>query len=116
MIETMDSSTSKTLGYKISGTVTKADYSTLTPAVGAAVDANGSVSLLLDLTGFHWEKISAWGSDLEFGKKYHDKIDKMAIVGDRKWEKHLAHVASPFYAKEAKYFETDDDAWEWLEG
>jgi hypothetical protein len=114
MIETMERSTGSVLGYSISGTVTKADYDTLVPAVAAAIKKNGSVSLLLDLRGFHWEKVSAWGSDLNFGKEYHDKITQMAIVGDKKWEKHLTKLAQPYYAQEAQYFETDDDAWDWL--
>ena len=116
MIETMDRSTQTVLGFKVSGTVTKDDYEVLTPAVEAAIDANGSVSLLLDLTGFYWEKVSAWASDLRFAKQYHDKISKMAIVGDKKWERHLASLCSPYYAKEAKFFESDSDAWDWLEG
>jgi len=116
VIETMERSTVKILGYRISGDMTKADYQTLTPAVAAAIEAHGSVSLLLDLTEFHWEKVSAWGADLHFGKQFHDKIDKMAIVGDKKWERHLAHLAQPYYAREAKFFETDDDAWIWLGG
>ena len=115
MIETMDRSTQTVLGFKVSGTVTKDDYEVLTPAVEAAIDANGSVSLLLDLTGFHWEKVSAWASDLRFAKQYHDKISKMAIVGDKKWEEHLAGLSSPYYAKEAKFFGSDGDAWDWLQ-
>ena len=51
MIETMDRSTQTVLGFKVSGTVTKDDYEVLTPAVEAAIDANGSVSLLLDQNG-----------------------------------------------------------------
>jgi hypothetical protein len=116
MIETMERSSGSNLGYVISGTVTKADYETLVPAVAAAVKEHGTVSLLLDLTDFHWEKISAWGSDLNFGKEYHDKIDKMAIVGDKKWEKHLTKLAQPYYAQEAEYFDAADDGWDWLEG
>jgi hypothetical protein len=115
VIETMEKSTEGVLGYTVSGTVTKADYETLVPAVEAAVQAQGSVSLLFDLTDFRWEKVSAWGSDLNFGKEYHDKIDKMAIVGDKKWEKHLAGLASPYYAKDSQFFEAVDDAWTWLE-
>jgi hypothetical protein len=115
MIEAMDRSTDTTLGFTLTGDVTKADYEELVPKVATAVDANGSVSLLLDLTGFRWEKLSAWGSDLGFGKDYHDKIDKMAIVGDKKWEHLLAKLAHPFYAKHAEFFETTDAAWTWLE-
>jgi hypothetical protein len=116
MIETMERSTDDILGYTVSGDVTRADYQTLVPAVSAAVEAHGSVSVLFDLTGFHWEKVSAWGDDLNFGKQFHDKVEKMAIVGDKKWEHHLAKLAQPYYAREAKFFDTDDDAWTWLEG
>ena len=114
MISTMDRSSGSVLGFTISGNVTKADYQTLDPAVEAAIAKHGSVSLLFDLTGFHWEKVSAWGADLGFGKKFHDSVEKMAIVGDKKWERHLAKLAQPYYAKQAQFFETDDDAWTWL--
>ncbi|MEZ5170629.1 MAG: STAS/SEC14 domain-containing protein [Acidimicrobiia bacterium] len=111
----MDRSSGSTLGFKVSGDVSKEDYAVLTPAVEAAVADTGSVNLLCDLTDFHWEKVSAWGSDLHFGHEYHDKIEKMAIVGNRKWQEYLTKIASPFYAKEAQYFDSDDDAWAWLE-
>ena len=114
MLCTMDRSTDTVLCYRLSGDVTKADYQTLNPAVAAAIKANGSISLLFDLTDLHWEKASAWGSDLGFGKQFGDSVEKMAIVGDKGWEKHLTKLADPFYAKEAKYFDTTDDAWSWL--
>ena len=116
MIETMERSTDSVLGYKISGDMTKSDYQTLVPAVEAAIKEQGSISLLLDMTDFKWEKVSAWSADLNFGKQFHDSIDKMAIVGNKSWEKHLTKLAQPYYAKEAQYFETDDDAWGWLTG
>ena len=114
MLETMEKSSGNVLGYKVSGEMTKEDYATLDPAVGAAIKEYGSVCLLIDLTDFTWEKVDAWTSDLGFGKTYKDKIDKMALVGNAKWEKYLAKVAQPFYAKQIKYFESDDDAWDWL--
>lgn len=116
MIEKFDRSSGSTLGFKVSGDVTKDDYDVLTPAVESAVAGRGSVNLLLDLTEFHWEKVSAWGSDMRFGHEYHDKIEKMAIVGNRKWEEHLAKICTPFFAEEAQYFENDHEAWAWLEG
>jgi predicted acylesterase/phospholipase RssA len=116
MIETMERSTGKILGYTISGDMTKADYQTLVPAVEAAIKDHGSVSLLFDMTAFRWEKVNAWSSDLNFGKQFHDAVDKMAIVGNKSWERHLTKLAQPYYAKEAKFFETDDDAWDWLNG
>lgn len=115
MIELMAQSSGTTLGFKISGDVTKQDYSVMDPAVAKAIDASGQVNLLLDMIEFHWEKVNAWRSDLHFGKEYHEKIEKMAIVGDKKWEKHLSTLCTPYYAKASKYFDNDTDAWEWLE-
>jgi hypothetical protein len=115
VIETMEKSSGETLGYKASGDITKADYQTLDPAVEAAIKEYGSVRLLFDLTDFKWEKVSAWGDDLNFGKKYKGSVEKMALVGHAKWEKHAAKVAGPLYAKETKYFENADDAWDWLD-
>ncbi len=35
----------------------------------AAIDRHGTVRILLDLTDFHGEKVSAWGADLHFGRQ-----------------------------------------------
>ena len=109
-----DRSTGDTLGFVVSGDVTKADYDLMTPAVEAAVEEHGTVKLLLDVTDFRWEKVDAWGADLHFGHEFHEKVARMALVGNKKWEEWLAHLATPFYAKEAAYFEDQDAAWAWL--
>jgi hypothetical protein len=116
MIQKMNQSAGNAVGYKISGTVTKADYDTMVPDVEALVEQNGTVNLLLEMTEFKWEKVSAWGTDMEFGRDYHKKIEKMAIVGDKKWQEWLTKVTEPFYAVEAKFFSPDDvdDAWAWV--
>jgi hypothetical protein len=114
MICTMDRSSGKLLGYSVSGDVTKADYGTLVPAVAAVVKEQGSVCLLLDVTDFHVEKLDAVGSEVDFGKQFHGEIDKMAIVGNEKWEKPAAALCKKFGVSNWKFFETDDDAWTWL--
>jgi hypothetical protein len=116
MIEAIDQSTGNVIGFRLSGTITKADYAVLDPAVDAVVKEYGSVDLLLDLSDFHWEKASAWASDVDFGRTYKDKIDKMAMVSEARWAKHLAKLAEPFYAKEIKTFVAVADAWDWLKG
>ena len=113
-ITIMDRSEGNALGFEASGDVTKADYEVLTPAVADAVEHHGSVNVLLDLTDFHWEKVEAWGADLRFGHEFHDKIDRLAIVGNKRWERHLAQVCAPFYAREASFFDDQGDAWAWL--
>jgi hypothetical protein len=82
MLQTMDESSDAAIGYTVIGEVGEADFQTLVPAVQAAIDKNGSINLLLDLTQFKWEKVEAWKSDLDFGQTYKNRIDKMALVGN----------------------------------
>ena len=115
MIEALPGSHDEVLGFRVAGDVTADDYAVLTPAVRTAVDKHGSVRVLLDLTDFHWEKAEAWGADLHFGEQFRHAIERMAIVGDHAWERWLAHLAEPFYARDAQYFTDPDQAWNWLE-
>jgi len=116
MIKALSQSSGSVVGYKFSGTITREDYETFVPQVQALVEQEGSINMLLDLEEFEWEKISAWGEDMKFGHDYHEKIAKMAIVGDKKWEKWLTKLVDPFYASKAKYFNTTemDAAWDWV--
>jgi hypothetical protein len=117
MIEKLERSSGSVIGYKISGTVAKSDYEVMVPEVEALAQQSDSLNMLLDMTDFKWEKVSAWGADFHFGREFRHKIKKMAIIGDKKWEEWLAKLASPFYAEQSKFFSSDqsDSAWEWLQ-
>ena len=87
------------------------------PEIQALSDKyNDGVYVLIDLKEFAGEEAKAWLPDLKFGPRFHDKIVKMAIVGDKRWEDWLTSLVHPFYAKEGKYFHTNEiaKAWTWL--
>lgn len=114
MIEKLDGSAGSVIGYQMSGTIKKADYEVLVPEMAALLDDHDSVQLLCDLTDFHSESPAAWPSDLRFGREFHGRISRMAIVGDSRFDALLARFAEPFYAQEAKYFPDREAAWAWL--
>ncbi len=117
MFEKLNESSGSVVGYKVTGKITPADYEQLTPEVQTLVDQyDDGVCLLLDMQEFAGEEVKAWLPDMEFGHDFHNKINKMAIVGDKRWEKWLTVLAKPFYADEAKFFhpEETDKAWTWL--
>ncbi|MEZ5175532.1 MAG: STAS/SEC14 domain-containing protein [Acidimicrobiia bacterium] len=115
MIEAIKRPDTEVLAFRMVGDITKADYEVLTPAVEKAVEEHGAVRLLLDMTEFKWERVEAWGSDLRFGRALHDKIERMALVGDQAWGKYLAKIAAPFYAHKIEWFHDADKAWTWVE-
>ena len=116
MIEKLAESSGNVVGYKAIGVITATDYLKLEPEVRDLVEKEGNVNMLIDLTDFEWEKLETWLQDLEFGIEFHKKIQKLAIVGNRTWEKWIAHLARPFYARNVKFFHSDniDKAWAWL--
>ena len=117
MFEKLSESSGAVVGYKIVGKVTAEDYAQLNPEVQALVDQYGdTVCMLLDLQAFAGEEVKAWLPDLKFGHRFHEKIARIAIVGDKRWEKWLTALADPFYAREARFFypEEIDAAWAWL--
>jgi len=116
MLEKLSESSGSVVGYKAVGKITVDDYKQLNPAVQALVDQYDDVCLLLDLQEFAGEEVKAWLPDLKFGHRFHDKIARMAIVGDKRWEKWLTALADPFYAKDARFFhlKDSDKAWAWL--
>ena len=116
MLQKLDQSSGAVVGYKVLGKVTAEDYQELEPAIQLLVDKYDSVYLLLDLQEFAGEEVKAWLPDLKFGHRFHDKIEKMAIVGDKRWQKWLAALASPWYAHDTRFFHPDetDKAWAWL--
>ena len=114
MIEKLDGGAGSVVGYAMSGTIEKADYEVLVPEMTALLEQYDSVQLLCDLTDFHSESPAAWPSDLRFGREFHQRISRMAIVGDSRIDALIARFAEPFYAREAKYFPERDAAWAWL--
>jgi hypothetical protein len=116
MFKKIPESAGNVLGFQVTGEVTKEDYKDLTTQVQAIVDEHGSINLLLDLERFKAETPAAWREDLKFGRTYHKKIAKLAIVGDKSWQHLLATLADPFYARESRFFHTADhaEAWAWL--
>ena len=116
MLEKLGESSGPVVGYKVLGKVTVEDYRKLEPDIQTLVDDYDSVCLLLDLQEFAGEEVKAWLPDLRFGHRFHDSINKMAIIGDKRWQKWVTALASPWYARDAKFFhpEETDEAWAWL--
>jgi hypothetical protein len=116
MFERMSGSSGNVVGYKLIGTLTVADYKKLEPEVKALVETQGNIRILFDMSEFEWQGVEAWILDLKMGFELHNKIEKMAIVGDKSWEKWMTHLAKPFYAQDAKYFNSGeiDNAWAWV--
>lgn len=71
---------------RISGTLSQAALTDLQKTAEDAIRAQGKLRILIlaeQFTG--WERGGAW-DDFSFQEKYDPSIEKMAIVGDQRWE------------------------------
>jgi hypothetical protein len=116
MIESLPSPAANILGFRLSGKLHDADYKTFTPAIDGAA-GTGKVRLLAQFHDFQgWDTHALW-DDIKFATTHCTKIERIALVGEKSWEKWMAKVCAPFTLAKVKYFEASeiDKAWAWLQ-
>lgn len=116
MIEQLSSPSEKVLGFKMSGKLHDEDYKKFVPLIDAAVAKVGKVRLLAQFHDFHGRDIHALWDDVKFSTTHCFDIERIALVGDKTWEKYMAKVCKPFTKAKLQYFDAADmaGAWTWL--
>jgi len=105
------------LALHVSGKLVKADYEQFVPEFERLIQQHGKLRLLFVMTDFHgWEASAAW-EDFKFGLEHFADIDRLAMVGENKWQKGMAMFCKPFTKAQVRYFDHADtaEARKWLE-
>ena len=106
----------KVLVLHVSGKLVRADYERFVPEFERLVRQHGKLRLLFDMTDFHgWEGSAVW-EDIKFDIKHFADIERLAMVGDRKWQHGVAMFFKPFTKATSRYFDRTDaaEARKWL--
>lgn len=116
MIEPIQSPSEKVIAFRLSGTLHDDDYKKFVPAIDEAAKT-GKVRLLAQFHDFHgWDLRALW-DDIKFATTHCTTFDKIALVGEKRWEEWMAKVCKPFTAARIQYFDSSaiDQAWAWLQ-
>lgn len=101
----------------VQGKLSHEDYQVIVPMLEnalAGIDAP-DIKMLVECRHFEgWELRAAW-DDFKLGLKHNRQFSRIAIVGDKPWEKAVARVGSWFMHGDMKFFEDTADAIRWLE-
>ena len=92
------------------------DYQLFVPMIDKALKGTKGleVDMLVDMKGFKgWEFLAAW-DDFKFGVKHRNAFDKMAIIGNKKWEEASTAMMSHLMTGESKFFKEREKALSWL--
>ncbi len=101
---------------KLSGKLTKESYEIFVPAVDEQIKTHGKLRMLVELHDFHGWTAGALWEDLKFDMKHWRDIERLALVGESKWQEGMATFCKPFTAAKIKYFDHTklDEAEHWL--
>jgi hypothetical protein len=100
----------KILAVHVKGKLVKADYEQFVPEFERLVRQHGKMRVLFDMADFHgWEASALW-EDTKFAIHHFDDIDKIAMVGEKKWQQGMAAFCKPFTKATVRYFDHVDAA------
>ncbi len=115
-VETKELDGGKILEVHVSGKLSKVDYEHFVPEAERLIGQHKKIRILMEMRDFHgWEAAALW-ADIKFDLKHFAHIERLAMVGDSKWEKGMATFCKPFTTAKIQYFDSKDaaKAREWI--
>jgi len=106
-----------TIAIRATGKLSHEDYQTFLPKLEEQINELGKVSVLFELDNFSGWELEAAKDDFRFGMEHMADFERIAIVGDKAWEKWMILLAKPFLPSgTVRYFNQEElqQAWDWL--
>jgi hypothetical protein len=106
----------KVLVVDLSGKLTKEDYQQFVPEVERLIKEHGKIRMLVRMHDFHGWTAGALWEDVKFDLKHFAHIERLALVGERKWEAGMAVFCKPFTTASTRYFDVSksEEAVKWV--
>ena len=103
-VELVESPDGRMVEVQVTGKLSKEDYEYFVPRTEKLLQ-NGKVRILFSMHEFSgWEMGALW-EDIKFDIKHFKDIDRLAMVGDKKWEHGMAMFCKPFTTAKLQYFD-----------
>ncbi len=103
-----EKNTANVLAVRVSGKLIKEDYDSLVPEFERLLKEHGKLRILFEMVDFHgWRGDALW-EDIKFEFKHFTHIERIAMVGDKKWEKGMSIFCKPFTTAKVRYFDRAD--------
>ncbi len=90
---------------RATGKLTQEDYDQLIPVWRRTIEEEGSMRMLFAMEDLHgWEPGAAW-DDFCFSAGHAHEVDRVAMVGEKKWQAWLTKIGSVFLPERVRYFD-----------
>ncbi len=110
-----DRQAEKLVEVHVNGKIDREDYRHTMPELDRLIERQGKVRLLVDMTGFDGWTVGALWEDIKFDARHFSDIERVAMVGEKKWQKNLSWFCRPFTMAKVRYFDRNamDEARHW---
>ena len=94
----------------------KQDYETFVPMIESQMKNGSPIRLLTELHDFKGWTVGALWEDTKFAAKHFNSIERLAVVGESRWQKGVTVFVKPFTAADVRYFDMKeiDTARKWV--
>jgi hypothetical protein len=116
-VELQQRQNGKVLVVPVSGKLERADYDRFVPEFERLIQQHGKIRVLLETHDFHGWTAGALWDDIKLNVKHFNDIERVAVVGEKKWEKGMTTFCKPFTTATIRFFDHDhaDEAYAWIE-
>ena len=94
----------KVIEADLTGKLTKEDYERFGPEVEKLIRERGKLRILVKMHDFDGWTLGGFWQDLKFDMKHFRDIERIAFIGDEKWEKGMSSFCKPFTSAEIGFF------------
>jgi len=101
----------------VTGKLERQDYEKFVPDTERLIKQYGKIRVLMVMDDFHgWDAGALW-EDIKWDAKHFNDVERVAIVGERKWQEWLATMCKPFTRGVVRYFDHEKlaEARAWVE-
>ncbi len=90
--------------------LTDQDYDRLIPLLQEKIKSFGTIRWYFEMKKFEGWSLSAMWRDIKFDFKNLENLERIAMIGDKEWEKELTQLMKPFTGATIKYFGLNEKA------
>jgi hypothetical protein len=95
------------LEFDLHGKLSREDYEKFVPESEKLILKYGKIRVLMTMHDFHGCDAGAFWEDVKWSTRHYNHVERLAIVGEKTWQKWMAALCRPFTTAQVRYFTHD---------
>jgi hypothetical protein len=116
MLEIIDSKVPSIVAVRCSDRLTLEDFQCARTVVEDAIKLNEKICLIIEVTDIAFPTLKFFAKDFKFIFKHYKSIEKVAIIGNKAWQKCWFMLMRMTFDLNGRFFKSmqHEQAWEWI--